>query len=243
MVGRRPGESARRSRPPDERLLTRALAGFGRARTQSMNIALDSITLRAAEGGGVENATDTSPAGRSRRARPAAGGQGSGCRPTEDLGDHPRYDRRSRRADGWPCRAGRPGLPRPRYLERHPSSSARPAGAEPSPGRGSARSSAALRSTRGIATGTGRRARASTTSTQSAPAETTPAQTTPAQAAPAQTTPAQTTPAQAAPAQTTPAQTTPPQTTPASGSGSGLAQPSQAPAQTPAAPVAVSGGS
>ena len=109
--------------------------------------------------------------------------------------------------------------------------------------RGSARSSAALRSTRGIATGTGRRARASTTSTQSAPAETTPAQTTPAQAAPAQTTPAQTTPAQAAPAQTTPAQTTPPQTTPASGSGSGLAQPSQAPAQTPAAPVAVSGGS
>jgi hypothetical protein len=111
-------------------------------------------------------------------------------------------------------------------------------------GHGSAaRSSTALRSTRGTADAGGR-TQASTTTT---PASTTPTATapatTPAATTPAATTPAATTRAQTTPVQTTPAQTTPAPQTAAGGSGSNLAHPSQAPAQTPAAPVAVSGGS
>jgi hypothetical protein len=81
-----------------------------------------------------------------------------------------------------------------------------------------ARSSTALRATRGSGADAGVRRQASTT-------------------------PAATTPAATTPVQTTPVQTTPAPQTAAGGSGSNLAQPSQAPAETPAAPVAVSGGS
>jgi cytoskeletal protein RodZ len=105
---------------------------------------------------------------------------------------------------------------------------AQPALSRPTAHSSAARSSTALRSTRGGAADTGVRTQTSTT---------------PAQTTPAATTPAQTTPAQTTPAQTTPQQTTPAQQTAAGGSGSSLARPSQAPAQTPAAPVAVSGGS